>query len=358
MKSFILSIVMVAWAVGAETLDSIPGFDRPVPAPRWTEAALVRLRDAPAAPFATDIAAANAALSIPAAAPDRLDYEGRLAQDPVRLVTVEALADVSRVHACHIAWLRGKDRRHADRAVAGITAWALQYRITGNAINEHKLSALVAAWGSVRRFAVDPAAIDGWVRALAEAQVAAARRGGDTTRNNWQTKRLKLTALAGSALDDGELRRWSAEGLAAFCSGAIATTGESEDFRTRDSLGYHCGMLVPLLEIAAALGQPEAYRRRGAAGGSPADAVAFLLPYAKGEKTHAEWVRSTVELDRRRAASGDPHYRPGRLFAPAEAATALTIASAFQPKLAELAATLAGGGSADLLLLQARPWAP
>jgi hypothetical protein len=87
---------------------------------------------------------------------------------------------------------------------------------------------------------------------------------------------------------------------------------------------------VPALDIALLLGGEgrQLYAWTTSEGGSLKRSVDFVVPYATGEKTRREWVNSTVELDRQRAAAGLPHYQPGMLFAPKDATSALEAASA------------------------------
>lgn len=340
------------------------GFDRSAPASQWTAGAIERLREAPAAGFADTLDEARAALAIPARAAQGITYEGHLPTDPKRLASVEDLREVSRVRACIIAWLRTGDQAFATRAWAGVMAWVTTYRINGNAINENKLSSLVSAWGLLRHDA-DPEQrqqADHWFQALAQAQIDTAAKGRAPLTNNWHTKRLRLVALIGVPLANDTFLTWARDGLLSFSAGSIDENGVSHDFRERDSLGYHCGMLAPLLEILVALGEPEHYARRGDAGGSARNAVHFLLPYAKGERTHGEFVNSRVEIDCRRAEAGIAQYQPGTPWERQRGAKVLGLAAAFEPELARLAeelARLAGEWpNTDALLAAVQPWKP
>lgn len=61
--------------------------------------------------------------------------------------------------------------------------------------------------------------------------------------------------------------------------------------------------------------------------------MAFLVKYVDGTDRHGEWVHPTVAIDQERAASGDPHYKPGRIYQPHEALGVLTLATFFDPSL-------------------------
>jgi len=102
--------------------------------------------------------------------------------------------------------------------------------------------------------------------------------------------------------------------------------------------------LVPALDLALPLGSegPSLYTWTAPDGGSSQKSVQFVVPYATGEKTHAEWVHTTVDLDRRCAAAGLEKYRAGRLFDPIDAASLLEAASAFDPTLVSAWTTVTG----------------
>lgn len=325
-------LLVLAVAAAAE---SSPGFDLPAVPPAWSAAQRAELQRLAAA---TDAIAAlrseaDAALGQPPRALARIVYEGRLASDPERQATVTALGDVSAVRALAYIWLVHGEARHAEAARSLITAWAATYVPTGNPINENKLASLIGAFGIMRTTFTDDAraAVDDWLRRLAEAQMAR------TSQANWQAKRIKLVALAGAVLGDAALTAWAREAFARQLDTQLFADGTSTDFRERDALSYHCSGLTPLLEVVHLTGDPDWYTHVGTGGGSIAGSVAFVVPYVDGTRVHPEWVHTTVELDRRRAAAGDPHYQPGTPFRPTQALKLLDLAAPFAPELAPLA---------------------
>jgi hypothetical protein len=80
------------------------------------------------------------------------------------------------------------------------------------------------------------------------------------------------------------------------------------------------------------------------AGTSIKKSVDWLLPYLTGEKTHGEFVNSTVEFDRQRARNGEAAYKAGTLFDPKNGVPTLLLASYFDtdPELMPLARKLSG----------------
>jgi len=70
--------------------------------------------------------------------------------------------------------------------------------------------------------------------------------------------------------------------------------------------------------------------------------VQWLLPYLDGRQTHAEFVNSTVEFDRRRAQNGQAEYRSGTLFEPRNGIATVMLACWFDEGLLPLARKLTG----------------
>lgn len=260
-------------------------------------------------------------------------YEGRLDTDPARVRTVEA-------------WAVTGNGRYASQARRVALAWVRTYRPTGNPINENKLEPVLVAYGLWRQEveAAERARTDQWLRELAEKQWVTARARPATTRNNWQPKRLKLVARAGWILDDAAMRARAATEAKRYIEEGLRADGSSEDFHQRDSLGYHVGGLKPLLQLAAILASDgvDLYRFEVASGASVRRSVAFVVPYATGEKTHGEFLRSQIQLDRQRAEAGLDEYRPGRRFDPRQALPLFELASAFEPDYRRVVGQLVG----------------
>lgn len=291
-------------------------------------------------------AAAETALGVAPTPLAEIVYEGRLDTDPARVRTVAALQDMERLQRLVEAWAVSGDERYAGHAQAMALAWMQTYRPTGNPINENKLEPVLVAYGLWRQ-EVDPAKrarADQWVRELAEKQRADAWARPATTRNNWQPKRLKLVARAGWILGDAAMRAQAAAEAKRYIEEGLRADGSSEDFHQRDSLGYHVGGLKPLLQLAALLAPDglDLYRYEAASGASARRSVAFVVPYATGQKTHGEFLHSQIHLDRQRARAGLAEYRPGRRFEPRQALPLFELASAFEPDYRRVVGQLVG----------------
>jgi hypothetical protein len=100
-------------------------------------------------------------------------------------------------------------------------------------------------------------------------------------------------------------------------------------------------LLNPSLHALPAADTPVA-TTESTGGGSACSAIHFVVPYATGERRRKEWVNSTVELDRQRAAAGLEKYGAGREFEPVQAADLMEAASAFDARLVPVWNRLAG----------------
>ena len=138
--------------------------------------------------------------------------------------------------------------------------------------------------------------------------------------NNWQAKRINITGYIGYVLNNDSLIQYALSSYKEYISKALYADGSSNDLIERDALSYHIGGLEPLLRFlisTALFSGHEAYSlfsMEGYNGGSVKKAVAYVLPYARGEKTYYQWKNSKVELDKQRAIAGIEEYLPGPAF--------------------------------------------
>jgi hypothetical protein len=84
------------------------------------------------------------------------------------------------------------------------------------------------------------------------------------------------------------------------------------------------------------------YSYTSSGGSSIQRSVQWLLPYVTGEKTHAEFVNSTVEFDRRRAQNGEAAYKAGSMFEPKNGVMTLLLAGFWDPALIATARKVMG----------------
>ncbi len=277
---------------------------------------------------------------------ERINYEGMLNNHPDRVATVSHLYDMMRVEIWLSAWLITGDSRYEEAMGKYLLAWAETYKPTGNPINENKLDPLLTAAVVLidRLDRSEREIVFNWLRALGEAEIHTVETMPWSVENNWHPKRLKIVALAAEALDHDEWRQWVVEETRIYIARALRPDGSSRDFEQRDALSYHIGGVRPLLRLISLL--PPAYREElysGEAGdgSSVARSVAFVIPYALGEEEHGEFLRTQVDLDRRRAEAGLEQYQPGRPFDPKRAVAMFQLAGAFEEKYRPLVGRIA-----------------
>lgn len=283
---------------------------------------------------------ADAAMDEPPDPIARIRSEGLLAGDPLKARTAKAVRDMGKLSALTWSALVGRDPRHAARAVVYLRAWADVNRSAGNPIDDTRLDPAVFAYTVVRPHAAeaDRVAIEAWFRQIVDAHTKARQN-----KNNWQNHRIKIVGLIGYALADAPAVAFAEAAWREQLGRNLRADGSTSDFHERDALHYHLYGLDPLLRLAAAADAAGVgyYQQVSADGASLAKSVAFLVPYATGEKRHVEFVNSKAPFDRKRAANGENGYA-GHDWQPKNAMGVFTRASLFDPAYDVRVAALAG----------------
>jgi hypothetical protein len=266
--------------------------------------------------------------------------EGKLPRDPERIRTLESLKDMRTLYALGFAYAVTGEAPYAGKARQFLAAWAKVNHSRGDPIDDTNLESAIVAYDLVRSTCpeAERKAIDHWLLHSAEAEVESAAKHPTSTKNNWQSHRLKIVGLVGLLLEDKKLIDYAARGFREHVDRNLEPDGSSLDFHERDALHYHCYDLEPMLTLAIAFDQAgnHLYSHKSPKGASLAKSVQFLVPYCEGHKTHAEWVHSKVAFDRKRAEAGDAHYKAGTPFDPKSGRHTLELAAYFDPSLNKL----------------------
>jgi len=270
--------------------------------------------------------------------------EGKLNTDPLAIKTRESLADMRKMYFFAYLFAATGDTQYADKAREFILAWAQQNTPTGNPINETTLDNLFFAFDLTQsQFSnADKKIAQTWLRKVADTQMAIglmhSKKGDGTSKNNWQSHRIKIVGLIGYTLSEKKYIDYAVEGFKRQIELNLRPDGSSIDFHERDALHYHCYDIEPLLELAIAANNngTHLYTYKSKSGASLEKSINFLLPFCTGEKKHPEFVKSTVAFDRKRAESGDENYKAGHLFDPKKGAHSLELAAAFDKNLSEV----------------------
>ncbi|HEY4337839.1 MAG TPA: alginate lyase family protein [Puia sp.] len=284
---------------------------------------------------------------------DTLRTEGLLQGDPRKAATWEAIQDFHKMYALAMVWRMTGQSAYFDKASVYLIAWADSNHSRGDPIDDTNLDPAIAAYDNIKEW-LTPAEIrriDRWLRQTAEAEIHAGynRPERATARNNWNSHRLKIVGEIGFAIGDKALQHYAIDGIQEQIGRNLQADGRSEDFISRDALHYHVYDLEPLLRLAIVLQRAtrkDYYHYLAPSGASLAKSVEWLLPYLDGRQTHAEFVNSTVEFDRRRAQNGEAGYKSGTLFEPKSGIATLVLASYFDEAKLPLAQRLAGSGEA------------
>jgi hypothetical protein len=278
--------------------------------------------------------AADAAL---ARNPDPLavaHVEGTLPTLPAYRRAQEARRDWGAMATLAAAYAIEDDPRYRDGYARYLAAWLDVYTISGNPIDESALGDWLLAYRAAG--AALPPALGERMRvfacALADRYTQAQPPSRRTSTNNWQSHRVKIAVMGADVCADPARIARADAAFAAQITANLLPGGPSVDFAERDALHYVVYSLEPLLE-AALFARDEGrtlYAVEGPQGRSLAGTLSWLEPYARGEKTHDEFVRSQVRFDAERAAAGVPGFAGP--FEPRTAQWAYWLAAELDPR--------------------------
>jgi hypothetical protein len=267
------------------------------------------------APAAQEVVTkAKAALGRPPGAIPKLHTEGTLPGKGIREISLKAKEDQPIVLNLALAWRLTGDRAYLDQAGRYLEAWADIYQPSFNPIDETGFDTLLMATDLTEADlpAATRAKVDRMWRGMAAGYLDAMDAKPRNFDTNWQSHRVKLATMAAFQTGDAGLIARARAAYRAQVATNIRPDGSVFDFHERDALHYVTYDLDPLMMAAlAAQAHGENWLDwRAANGVSLAAALDWLVPYAKGEKTHIEFANSKIQFDRDRAAAGQKEYAP------------------------------------------------
>lgn len=271
---------------------------------------------------------------------DTIRSEGLLEGNPKKTATRAALADMPRMYALALVYRVSGNKRYLQKAAAYLKAWATQNTPNGDPIDDTNLDNAIEAYDMIKdKLAFDEdASIRDWLKRTADIEISSPRNSPKraTSVNNWHSHRLKVLGEIAWAIGDTALQRYTIDGLMTQIDRNLKPDGSSIDFESRDALHYHVYDLEPLLKLSIILKRAtgkDYYRYISPKGCSIQRSVTWLLPFVTGEKTHPEFVNSTVAFDRQRAQNGQAEYKAGTIWDPKNGIATLLLASYFDPSL-------------------------
>jgi Alginate lyase len=246
----------------------------------------------------------------------RLHTEGALPHESIDDESVEAEKDLELMRDAALVWRATGDERYLKLVDRFLFAWASTYRPSFNPIDETHFGAMILAYDltasalPVKTRNTTAAFIATLANGYVERIDGEPRPLTGTYRNNWESHRVKLIAMAAFALDDRKLINAAQRLFVEQVDNNIAPDGSTIDFTERDALRYVTYDLEPLVTAALAARRHNRnwLAERGKNGATLALALDWLVPYALGEKTHEEFVRSSVPFDAKRRDAGVPGF--------------------------------------------------
>jgi hypothetical protein len=288
---------------------------------------------------------ANSALNQKPNPIDTIISEGHLATDPKKIHTQKALADLSKIYALAYTYRITNKHIYRNKCIEFISSWARVNQAVANPINNTKLERLFEAYDLIKEDipSADRRITNAWLTRIAGAEINNAKLSGDRSYNNWNSHRIKVVGEIAYILDDDKLKVYVDTMMKRQIYRNLYADGSGMDFVERDALHYQAYTLEPLLSIATVIkrgGGSNFYTYVSPSKSSIAKSVEFLVPYATGEKTHPEFVNSTVAFDRKRAANHEPGYTIGENFNPKATLDVFSYASYFKPEYTKLVKSL------------------
>jgi hypothetical protein len=251
----------------------------------------------------------------PRAVPN-IHVEGTLPHQGIWDASMEAKKDWPQIRNLAVLWKADQQQAQLQQLGQLLVAWVTTYQTGYNPIDDADLDGLLDGYLIARNNLPQDVrdAVDRWAREIAEGylqrmeQMPDARSG--IWANNWNSHRVELATLSAVAVGDQGLLRRAREQFLAQLSRNIRADGSTLDFEERDAIDYVTYDLDPLLHAALAsqLTGDNWYPLKGSPGAGLPQALLWLEPYALGQKTHDEFVHSTVKFDATRRAAGLPGF--------------------------------------------------
>jgi hypothetical protein len=296
---------------------------------------------------------------------EEITSEGMLAGNPDKIKSLKAVEDADKIYALALVYKLNTNKTYLGKATEYLLAWSKVNKASGDPIDETKLEALYSGYDMIRGVVKPESrkAIDTWLESIADGELNSQylRDNKSTAMNNWNSHRIKIMAMIAYTLHIEKYNKLIQDEMKRQIAVNLYPDGAGYDFKERDALHYHIYTLEPLVMAAIVI-----YRATGvnyfsyesATGSSIKRSMEFLLPFVTGEKTHGEFLNSTVPFDKQRAKNGEKGYEAGSKFDASTGIYVLELASYFNKKYGEavLQTFPKGNHNADwqLLLNKAR----
>ncbi|KVG14519.1 alginate lyase family protein, partial [Burkholderia thailandensis] len=188
----------------------------------------------------------------------RVHTEGTLPHEGIYDQSAEALNDMELMRNAALAWRVTNQSRYLALVDRFLSTWVSTYRPSFNPIDETRFESLILAYD------MTASALPVKTRNATAAFIAALGNGyvqqidaqkrplKGTWRNNWQSHRIKLIALAAFTLGDRKMMNAAQRLFVEHLADNIEPDGTTYDFLERDALHYAVYDLQPLVTAALA----------------------------------------------------------------------------------------------------------
>ncbi|HWZ62153.1 MAG TPA: alginate lyase family protein [Steroidobacteraceae bacterium] len=246
----------------------------------------------------------------------QIHVEGTLPHQGIWDASMEAKKDWPQMRNLAVLWKASHNQAQLQQLSRLLVAWATTYQIDYNPIDEADLDGLLDAYIIVRSDLSQDVrdSVSRWIGTLGAGYLVRMEQMPDAKSgiwaNNWNSHRVKLASLSAVALADRDMLRRARAQFQAQLSRNVRADGSTLDFEERDAIDYVTYDLEPLLHaaLAAQLAGENWYAIKGSAGAGLPEALTWLQPYALGQKSHEEFVHSSVKFDAQRRAAGLPGF--------------------------------------------------
>jgi hypothetical protein len=289
--------------------------------------------------YAAYLNVADEAVNVTPTPIDFIRTEGLLKGDPKKEATSNSMRDMKRMYSLALCYRIENEKSYLQNLTAYLTVWAKVNTGRGDPIDDTGLEPAIEAYDLVKTKLKpnDNDLIVKWLKQTADAEIEAHKKNltAGSSYNNWNSHRLKIVAMIAYAINDDEYKKYVDVDLKAQLVKNLYPDGSGVDFKQRDALHYHVYDLEPLLRLAIILKRAngvDEYSAVSETGSSIKKSVEWVIPYITGQKTHGEFVNSTVKFDQQRAQNGEAEYKPGTLWDPKAGIKTLTLAAYFDPQ--------------------------
>jgi len=229
---------------------------------------------------------------------DHVHTEGTLPHQGIRDQSLEAEKDLPLMRDLALIWHKNHDKAILSRLTMLLDAWASVYQPDFDPIDETVFEPTNLPMATRQKVAV---LLHKWSAGYIEKL-----QGTNVSINNWSSHRVKLATMAAAALGDVGLFDAARAQFQYQLGRNLHPDGQSIDFEKRDALYYQVYDLEPLVRsaMAARTRGEDWLNMKGANGATVAAGLNWLMPYVRGEKTHEEFVHSTVKFDLERKNAG------------------------------------------------------